>query len=1076
MPPASLLLWAKNLAMILLAALHRALQALYGASSWSLPRSFLKVQPLHTDTTHPARHTLGAGADGASTLLSSQAAPVVQLAHARPAPVATTLGAPLHAATQPLAAAEAGGAANCDGALFPAMNKPTTAGDTHVNPATKLVDSVADDVDTSIMEAFFASLAPQLVAHFAAATANATVASLSALEAVDEAVAATSPAATGDRLGWMLLVEYFLVQYVIGLCVRMFMMFDGGDPAVAEVASPAAPSNDGFSLCARSLALRLQTPPDWSFSTNLSSAAASSSAILDAYSVASVTIFVPLLSSGNFTSGKGFSLGFLSLFDTPGSPAIRIFLTVCLGSSRNQLYGDQPFAVPVWNLNSNRPMKQLGNGFVSVSVNSNRELLLKDGDGSLVWNVSNVDAIDMQDDGNFVIFTPDNGVAWQSFDHPGDTLLQGQSLTLGRRLVSNNSVYSALMEPGGLLFYMNSPSSVPLEYDIASANKSVSEFMSTQEPFLLSKSPSVNMTASLETPACPREADNNTEPLAYAKLEDENLRVQGICSDMNYSFGFVDFIRLDNDGNLRDYRCPSPADTESLTSNAFIFVDPADPSQGCKRGTPLQCGQDASSSQYMVEMNSTAIISMPYLFETTWVNNTFPLQECLSNCASTCSCTGVFYHQNSSFCLAFGDGTPLSVDFSFLSVPFPQYSAYIKMQMPPASSSSFHIKQILPPVVIGFFLVTLVGAFVVAKKCQCCRFKKSPDLDTEEEEELQSALPMLPTRFSFDDLKRFTNGFSKLVGAGGFGSVYEGLLPDGRKGAVKKLEHVSQGKKQFLTEVATIGGISHFNIVRLYGFCSQGSNRLLVYEFMENGSLDRWIFAKEESPDNLLDWDTRFQVALGTARGLAYLHEESPEPILHLDIKPQNILLDEDFIPKLGDFGLSKLVERGTAASSSSVTATIRGTPGYIAPEWASQSMVSKKCDVYSLGMVLLELVGGRKIIDVSLMGSEEYYFPTWVASKWKEGRTLELIDKRLQGGRFNEKEVQRVVEVALLCIQQDPSLRPSIRIVCQLLEGSMEAVDMIDSAKINLEVSPPISVSNSMQSSLYHSNIIEGR
>ncbi|MCO5593181.1 hypothetical protein L7F22_047188 [Adiantum nelumboides] len=677
--------------------------------------------------------------------------------------------------------------------------------------------------------------------------------------------------------------------------------------------------------CLQSLALRLQTPPDWSFSTSLSSAAASSSAILDAYSVASVTIFVPLLSSGNFTSGKGFSLGFLSLFDTPGSPAIRIFLTVCLGSSRNQLYGDQPFAVPVWNLNSNRPMKQLGNGFVSVSVNSNRELLLKDGDGSLVWNVSNVDAIDMQDDGNFVIFTPDNGVAWQSFDHPGDTLLQGQSLTLGRRLVSNNSVYSALMEPGGLLFYMNSPSSVPLEYDIASANKSVSEFLSTQKPFFLSKSPSVNMTASLQTPACPREADNNTEPLAYAKLEDENLRVQGICSDMNYSFGFVDFIRLDNDGNLRDYtfidgsllsirenqrgcipplvcgayglcnqfvvsnytqhtcRCPSPADTESLTSNAFIFVDPADPSQGCKRGTPLQCGQDASSSQYMVEMNSTAIISMPYLFETTWVNNTFPLQECLSNCASTCSCTGVFYHQNSSFCLAFGDGTPLSVDFSFLSVPFPQYSAYIKMQMPPASSSSFHIKQILPPVVIGFFLVTLVGAFVVAKKCQCCRFKKSPDLDTEEEEELQSALPMLPTRFSFDDLKRFTNGFSKLVGAGGFGSVYEGLLPDGRKGAVKKLEH-------------------------------------------------------------------------------------------------------------------------------------------------------------------------------------------------WKEGRTLELIDKRLQGGRFNEKEVQRVVEVALLCIQQDPSLRPSIRIVCQLLEGSMEAVDMIDSAKINLEVSPPISVSNSMQSSLYHSNIIEGR
>ena len=210
--------------------------------------------------------------------------------------------------------------------------------------------------------------------------------------------------------------------------------------------------------------------------------------------------------------------------------------------------------------------------------------------------------------------------------------------------------------------------------------------------------------------------------------------------------------------------------------------------------------------------------------------------------------------------------------------------------------------------------------------------------------------------FKYGDVRSATRNFSEKLGGGSFGSVYKGTLPGGGVAiAVKKLEgRLCVGEKQFRNEVRTIGVIQHVNLVRLRGFSSRGSERLLVYDHMPNGSLDKALFGGAAAP--ALSWRARFQIALGAARGLLYLHEGCRDCIIHCDIKPENILLDKDLVPKVADFGLAKLLAR----DFSRVLTTVRGTIGYLAPQWISSVPITAKADVYSYGMVLLEIYSLR--------------------------------------------------------------------------------------------------------------------
>ncbi|KAG5544898.1 hypothetical protein RHGRI_017380 [Rhododendron griersonianum] len=300
----------------------------------------------------------------------------------------------------------------------------------------------------------------------------------------------------------------------------------------------------------------------------------------------------------------------------------------------------------------------------------------------------------------------------------------------------------------------------------------------------------------------------------------------------------------------------------------------------------------------------------------------------------------------------------------------------------------------------------------------------------------------LPTRFSYEDLESMTNNFTNKLGEGGFGSVFLGTLIDGTKVAVKRLDGFGQVNKSFFAEVQTIGSIHHVNLVRLIGFCAENSNRLLVYEYMSNGSLDRWIFTRHQGLT--LGWESRRKIIADIAKGLAYLHEECRQKIYHLDIKPQNILLDENFEAKVSDFGLAKLIDK----DQSQVVATLRGTPGYMAPEWLS-SFITEKVDVYSFGVVVLEILCGRKNLDRS-QPEEEMHLLRLFERKGEEGQLLDMVDKYNADMQLHGAEVVEMMKLAVWCLQSDSRRRPSMTVVIQVLEGFVSVQDNLDYNFIN--------------------------
>ncbi|CAJ2637768.1 unnamed protein product [Trifolium pratense] len=289
-----------------------------------------------------------------------------------------------------------------------------------------------------------------------------------------------------------------------------------------------------------------------------------------------------------------------------------------------------------------------------------------------------------------------------------------------------------------------------------------------------------------------------------------------------------------------------------------------------------------------------------------------------------------------------------------------------------------------------------------------------------------------PIRFSGQQLRIATDNYSNILGSGGFGTVYKGIFSNGTMVAVKVLRG-SSGKKideQFMAEVGTIGRIHHFNLVRLYGFCFERNLIALVYEYMGNGSLDWYLFDEKKA----LEYEKLHEIAIGTAKGIAYLHEECQHRIIHYDIKPGNILLDKNFYPKVADFGLAKLCNR----ENTHITMTGgRGTPGYAAPELWMPFPVTHKCDVYSFGMLLFEIIGRRRNLDIKNTESQEW-FPIWVWKKFDAG----LLEEAMIVCGIEEKNreiAERMVKVALWCVQYRPELRPIMSIVVKMLEGALE-------------------------------------
>ncbi|XP_016648820.1 PREDICTED: G-type lectin S-receptor-like serine/threonine-protein kinase At4g27290 isoform X1 [Prunus mume] len=451
----------------------------------------------------------------------------------------------------------------------------------------------------------------------------------------------------------------------------------------------------------------------------------------------------------------------------------------------------------------------------------------------------------------------------------------------------------------------------------------------------------------------------------------------------------------------------------------------ADNSGGCERITPFVCQNGDGFKKY-------GGVKLP---DTThsWVNQSMSLKECRASCLNNCSCTAyaISNVKGVSSCTKwFGDL------ISLRKLLDEGQDLYVRM---PASESDTDRPRKTKIIVIAVAAVSIVsGAFLAVYCIHRRRRKRKEKLRNDgmmgqnnegQKEDLELPSFSLPTLITATD----NFSFNMKLGEGGFGSVYKGRLVDGQEIAVKRLSQSSrQGIAEFKNEVILIAKLQHRNLVKLLGYCIQGEERLLIYEYMPNKSLDSYIF--DQTQGRLLDWSQRFHIICGIARGLLYLHQDSRLRIIHRDLKASNVLLDKEMNPKISDFGMARIFG---GDQTEGVTKKVVGTYGYMAPEYAIDGQFSVKSDVFSFGVLLLETLSGKRSRgfydrnhNLNLIGH------AW--RLWKEGRSLEMIDKCLSDS-CTLSEVLRCVHVSLLCVQQLPEDRPTMSTVVLMLGGESD-------------------------------------
>ncbi|XP_030538542.2 G-type lectin S-receptor-like serine/threonine-protein kinase At2g19130 [Rhodamnia argentea] len=423
----------------------------------------------------------------------------------------------------------------------------------------------------------------------------------------------------------------------------------------------------------------------------------------------------------------------------------------------------------------------------------------------------------------------------------------------------------------------------------------------------------------------------------------------------------------------------------------------------CKTRSASECSDDRKDDFFLMPYIQLPKNSYEFMVEN--------IEACRLLCLSNCSCSAYAYTADcqiwtdEKFLVQRLDDDEIVRDF-YVRIAASDLLKERKQKRKPVSNSITAVV-----VVSAAFLVVLSVSLVINRTR---RSDRTADCHL--------------THFEYRVLKKATKNFSEKIGEGGFSSVFRGALPDSTPIAVKKLLNQNQSNKQFLAEVRTIGTVQHVNVVRLRGFCAEESKRFLVYEYLANGSLAARLFQKGS---NTIDWKTRYRIAIGTAKGLEYLHERCRDSIIHCDIKPENILLDSELEPQIADFGLAKIVGRDV----SRVITTMRGTRGYLAPEWFSGGAITSKVDVFSYGKLLFELISGKRNIE-ELNSDMHYYVPLQVANSIAKGEeVLPLVDRRLNG-LVEMEEVCRACKVACWCIQDSEKDRPTMSQVVQILEG----------------------------------------
>ena len=668
----------------------------------------------------------------------------------------------------------------------------------------------------------------------------------------------------------------------------------------------------------------------------------------------------------------------------------------------------------------------------------------------------------LKEDGNLVLRELQGvTILWQSYDFPTNTLLPNQPLTRYTKLVSSRS--QSNHSSGFYKLFFDDNNIIRLEYDGPDVSSTY-----WPPPWLLSW-----------------EAGRFNYNSSRIALLDSLGKF--ISSD-NYIFSTYDYgtvmqrrLTMDPDGNIRAYS------RKSLSENWYVswqvIYDTCTihgicgenstcsyhPKKGkkcsCLPGYKVKNHNDWSYGcepvfDFTCNISHSTFLKLPgfelYGYDINFVENS-TYKNCESLCLQDCNCKGFQYtferDQGIFKCytklnLLNGRHSPSFRGTTYLRLPkgnnftkeesmsVEDHVCLVQLHRDYARKPTNHTVKFFLWLSIAIGCFEFVCSFLVF----VFLFKTKKKATSDQNSYHHTLLGF--RRYSYSELKVATKNFSNEIGRGGGGVVYIGTLPDQRQAAIKRLNQANQGEGEFLAEVSIIGRLNHMNLIEMWGYCVEGKHRILVYEYMENGSLAENLSSKT----NMLDWSKRYDIALGTARVLAYLHEECLEWILHCDIKPQNILLDSNYQPKLADFGLSKLRNRNNVNSNSEFS-MIRGTRGYMAPEWVFNLPITSKVDVYSYGIVLLEMITGKSSTMMNIEGVEGEVayngrLVTWVREKKRSACWVEEIMDPSMVNNCDLIKMETLAKVALECVEEDRDIRPNMSQVVEMLESNERPVE----------------------------------
>ncbi|CAL4931623.1 unnamed protein product [Urochloa decumbens] len=757
-----------------------------------------------------------------------------------------------------------------------------------------------------------------------------------------------------------------------------------------------------------------------------------------------------------------FSCGFSSIYDNAFTFSI--------------WYAHSADKTVVWTANRGHPVHARR---AAVTLREGGTMVLTDYDGTVVWQtegdeLAGVQYAQLLDTGNLVMKNSSGMVVWQSFDSPTDTLLPTQHITAATKLVST----AGLNVPGHYIFHFTDSSILSLVYDDVDVHEIYwpdpdnGEYQNNRNRYNSTR------LAGLDEMGNFFSSDFANQQALVASDEglgikrrltldpDGNLRLYSLNnSDGRWS---VSWIAVSQPCNVHGLCGPNgichylPTPTCSCPPG-YVMSNPGNWSQGCRAVVDIACTVEQAQPVRFLHLPGTDF----------WGSDQehvehVSLQACKKICRSDCTCKGFRYQQGSGTCypksfLFNGKAyTPPSKTYRTMYLKLPTGANISGISVPRTNVLAlreYHpdCGQMMEPSMDvnndgeakWLYLYGFAGAIFVLEilfTAFAWFFVLRWELGASETTALQALRFEMATnfrRYSYRELVKATKKFKDELGKGGSGIVYKGILDDSRAVAVKMLENVRHCEEEFQAELRVIGRINHMNLVRIWGFCSESSYRMLVTEYIENGSLANILFK-----DNiLLEWKQRFNIALGVAKGLAYLHHECLEGVIHCDVKPENILLDQNLEPKIADFGLAKLLNRG---GSNQNVSRVRGTVGYMAPEWISSLQITAKVDVYSYGVVLIELVLGRQVLDLAVDANEEVHkvlreLVGRLAHMLETGQSAsidEVVDRRLSG-HFNDTQVRTLIRVAVSCLEEERSKRPTMESVVQTLLLADESCSM---------------------------------